>query len=99
MQRLRGQDRKSQNMSAFFRLVAGCRFWVWMKSGNFKGSRMKKTGCCCLQVVVALFGVKLDGESRGSRAESAEPFSPPTWKNGQRLPSAYPHWDRNLALV
>ena len=26
------------------RLVRGWRFWVWMKSGNFMGSRTKKTG-------------------------------------------------------
>ncbi len=37
-------DRKSQNMSGSLRLVAGLRFWVWMKSGNFRVSRMKKTG-------------------------------------------------------
>jgi hypothetical protein len=37
-------ERKSQNMSAFFVFVAGSRFWVWMKSGNLSGSRMKKTG-------------------------------------------------------
>jgi hypothetical protein len=38
------RDRKSQNMSGSLQLVAGWRFWVWMKSANFRGSRMKNTG-------------------------------------------------------
>ncbi len=38
------RDRKSQNMSGSLRLVAGFRFWVWMKSGNLSGSLMKNTG-------------------------------------------------------
>ena len=29
---------------ASFRLVCGFRFWVWMKIGNFEGSRRKKIG-------------------------------------------------------
>ena len=29
---------------ASFRLVCGFRFWVWMKIGNFDGSRRKKMG-------------------------------------------------------
>jgi hypothetical protein len=35
---------KSQLFWALRRLVRGSRFWVWMRSGNFSGSRMKKTG-------------------------------------------------------
>jgi len=35
---------KSQNASGSLRLVRGLRFWVWIKSGNFEGSRMKNTG-------------------------------------------------------
>jgi hypothetical protein len=38
------RDAKSQTAVGSLRLVAGLRFWVWMKSGNFSGSRMKKTG-------------------------------------------------------
>ena len=37
-------ERKSQNMSGSGQFVAGLRFCVWMKSGNFMASRMKKTG-------------------------------------------------------
>ncbi|MNT01705.1 hypothetical protein D3C72_1361820 [compost metagenome] len=37
-------DQKSQAAVALRRLVLGSRFWVWIKSGNFSGSRMKKTG-------------------------------------------------------
>ena len=37
-------DQKSHIAVGERRLVAGCRFWVWMKSGNFTGSRTKKTG-------------------------------------------------------
>ena len=29
---------------ASFKLVCGFRFWVWMKIGNFEGSRRKKMG-------------------------------------------------------
>ena len=32
------------HMVASFRLVCGFRFWVWMKIGNFDGSRRKKMG-------------------------------------------------------
>jgi len=38
------KDQKSHIAVAERRLVLGCRFWVWMKSGNLYGSRMKKTG-------------------------------------------------------
>ncbi|MCY1546347.1 hypothetical protein D9M68_823390 [compost metagenome] len=37
-------DQKSQAAVALRRLDLGSRFCVWMKSGNFNGSRMKKTG-------------------------------------------------------
>ncbi|MCY1537200.1 hypothetical protein D9M68_726880 [compost metagenome] len=43
--RLSGEsDQKSQAAVFERRLVFGWRFWVWMKSGNFNGSRMKNTG-------------------------------------------------------
>ena len=35
---------KSQLFSALRRLVRGSRFTAWLRSGNFSGSRMKKTG-------------------------------------------------------
>ncbi len=38
------RDQKSHAMFGSGRFVAGSRFCVWMKSGNFMGSRMKKTG-------------------------------------------------------
>ena len=34
----------ARSMVASLRLVRGLRFWVWMKSGNLSGSRIKKTG-------------------------------------------------------
>ncbi|MNP34231.1 hypothetical protein D3C76_1275070 [compost metagenome] len=37
-------DQKSHIIWAFFRLDCGWRFWVWIKSGNLSGSRMKNTG-------------------------------------------------------
>ena len=36
-------DAKSQNISAEGQLVAGWRFWVWMKSGNLLGSLVWKS--------------------------------------------------------
>jgi hypothetical protein len=38
------RDQKSHAIPGSFKLVAGLRFWVWMKSGNWMGSRMKNTG-------------------------------------------------------
>ncbi|MPN04264.1 hypothetical protein SDC9_151500 [bioreactor metagenome] len=35
---------KSHIAVALFKLVFGRRFWVWIKSGNFLASLMKKTG-------------------------------------------------------
>lgn len=34
----------STHIVASFRLVCGFRFWVWMKMGNFEGSRRKNMG-------------------------------------------------------
>jgi hypothetical protein len=44
MERFRERDQKSHIIVGDLRLVWGSRFWVWMKSPNFSGSRMKKTG-------------------------------------------------------
>jgi hypothetical protein len=38
------RDQKSQAAVEERRLVWGSRFWVWMKSLNFRGPRTKKTG-------------------------------------------------------
>ena len=37
-------DQKSHIAVGERRFVFGCRFWVWMKSGNLYGSRTKNTG-------------------------------------------------------
>ena len=69
-------------MSASFKWVWGCLFWVWMKWGNLAGSRMKKTGVLLntqSQLPSSVFN--LIANPRGSRAVSAEPFSPPTVEN------------------
>jgi hypothetical protein len=39
-------------------LVLGCRFWVWMKSGNFSASRTKNTGVAAGEVPVAFLSVE-----------------------------------------
>ena len=53
-----------------------------MKWGNLEGSRMKKTGVLLKtqsQLPSSVFN--LIANPRGSRAVSAEPFSPPTVEN------------------
>lgn len=37
-------EKKSQTLSGSCWLVNGSYFWLWMKSGNLSGSRMKKIG-------------------------------------------------------
>ncbi len=37
-------EKKSQTLSGSWWLVKGSGFWEWMKSGNLRGSRMKKMG-------------------------------------------------------
>ena len=37
-------EKKSQTLSGSCWFVKGSYFWLWMKSGNFSGSRMKKIG-------------------------------------------------------
>ncbi len=56
-------EKKSQTFSGSWRLVNGSAFWEWMKSGNFNGSRMKKTGSViAYKVVIAVGCVELDRE-------------------------------------
>ena len=72
----------TQNMSGSFKWVWGFLFWVWMKWGNLAGSRMKKTGVLLkTQSKLPSSVFNLIANPRGSRAVSAEPFSPPTVEN------------------
>jgi hypothetical protein len=45
---------------------------------EFGGITEEEDGTVIHPIPVALLSVELDGETTGSRAESAEPFSPPT---------------------
>src|SRR5258705_14010100 len=53
-------DQKSHIAVGDRMLVLGCRFWVWMKSGNFSASRTKKTG---VLLPVAFLGIEAQREA------------------------------------
>ena len=78
-------EKKSQTAVGSFKLVAGLRFCVWMKSGNFSGSRMKNTGVLLPTMSQLPSSVySFSAKPRGSRAASALPFSPPTVENRRK---------------
>src|SRR5271156_5082367 len=80
------RDQKSHIIVGDFRLVSGSRFWVWMKSPNFNGSRIKKTGVLFPVISQLPSSVyNFSANPRGSRAVSAEPFSPPTVENRRKV--------------